>query len=79
MPLFARPAASDLGFPSTQSLLDALPHTHAHFIKANVSPTGKAIRARKDRPRWAPGHGGDQALLVRKSLDERPDVAARAV
>ena len=79
MPLFARPAAPDLGFPSTQSLLDALPRTHAHFIKANVTPTGQTVRARKRRPRWAPSHGGDQALLVRKQLDERPDVAARAV
>jgi 6-phosphofructo-2-kinase/fructose-2,6-biphosphatase len=69
-----RNAAPAYDFPTTQSLLDALPQSKSSVRVA----AGSKRRKTKFRPTWAPKHGGDTALLVRKQLDERPDIAARA-
>eukprot|EP00966_Prymnesium_polylepis_P059242 1373375-Prymnesium_polylepis.1 len=53
-------------FPSTQQLLDALPQAQGR--QAIVT---SRRRKKPRRPRWAPAKGGDEALLVRRQLDER--------
>ncbi|EOD12206.1 hypothetical protein EMIHUDRAFT_214042 [Emiliania huxleyi CCMP1516] len=65
-------AADGLGFPTTQSLLDALPSPK---LKGDGSASGKKSVTGHG---WAPRHGGDEALLVAKALKARPDLARRA-